>query len=84
MFCCSPPCTDHVAQHGADGKEPLSGCAHVVQPNIIQQDLLHDEGSDRLGELAPDLHGPQAQRDDLRGEEEVDHIGVINLEAWPY
>ena len=31
-------------------------------------------GRDRLGELAARLHDAQAQRDDLRREEEVDHV----------
>ena len=57
---------DHVAQHGPHSEEALGGGAHIVEPDVVQQDLLDDERGDRLGQLGPDLHRAQAQRDDLR------------------
>ena len=55
----------HTHQHGGDVGEPLEGLTDVRQPGLVQQDLLQDEGGDRLRELAPRLHYPQAEGDDL-------------------
>ena len=35
--------------------------------------------SDRLGQLAARLHDAQAQRDDLRLQQEVNHVRIIHL-----
>lgn len=44
------------------------------------KDLLDDEGGDGLGELAAGLHDAEGEGDDLRGEEEVDHVGIVHLD----
>lgn len=56
---------DHVAQYGADGVEPLIGVADVRQAGLVEEDLLHDEDGDRLGELRARLHNAQTERYDL-------------------
>jgi hypothetical protein len=70
---------DHVAEDGADGVEALVRVADVREPGLVEQDLLHDEDRDGLAQLAPRLHNPQAQRDDLRAQQEVDHAPVVVL-----
>jgi len=70
---------DHVAEHSSDREEALCCGAHIVEPDVVEEDLLHDERRDRLGELGAYLHGAEAQRDDLRREEEVDYFGVVYL-----
>lgn len=35
---------NHVSQHGAHGKEPLCGRTYVRKPNIVQKNLLNNEG----------------------------------------
>lgn len=42
---------DHVAQNSTDGVEPLVSGTDVIQAMIVEQDLLHNEYSDRLAEL---------------------------------
>jgi hypothetical protein len=70
---------DHVAEDGADGKEALVGVTDVGEPGLVEEDLLHDEDRDSLGEFRAGLHDAQAERDDLRREEEVDHRVVVVL-----
>ena len=53
--------------------------ADIRQTRLVQQDLLNDEDSNSLGELRPSLHDPQAERDYLRREQEVNHGRVIVL-----
>jgi len=68
---------DHVRQHGADGVEALVGLADVLQPEVVEEDLLHDEDGDCFGELGAGLHDPQAEGDDLGCEEEVDYFAAV-------
>lgn len=42
---------DHVAKHSPHSIKALVCLANVRKPNVIQQDLLHDEDSHRLAEL---------------------------------
>lgn len=70
---------DHVAQDGADGVEPLVGVADVRQAGLVEEDLLHNEDGDRLGELRARLHDAQAEGYDLGREEEVDDGIVVVL-----
>ena len=73
----------HLAQdHGHVG-EPVVGLADVVEAGLVQQDLLQDEGGHRLAQLRAALHDPQTQRDDLRGEQEVDHLLLVRLDEGP-
>ena len=69
----------HIAQHGPNGVEPLVRMADIRQTRLVQQDLLDDEDSNGLGELRSGLHDPQAERDDLRREQEVNHGRVVVL-----
>ena len=73
----------HLAQdHGHVG-EPVVGLTDVVEPSLVQQDLLEDEGGHSLAQLGAALHDPQTQWDDLRGEEEVDHLLLVRLHEGP-
>jgi hypothetical protein len=49
-------------------------------PYVVEQDLLHDERRDGLGQLAAHLHRAQAQRDDFGRQQEVDDVGVVDLD----
>ena len=71
---------DHVAQNGADGVKALIGLADVRQANVVKQDLLHNEDRDGLAELGAGLHDTKTERNDLRGEEEVDDLGRVILD----
>lgn len=71
---------NHVAEHGADGVEPLVGSADIVESIVIEEDLLNDEYGDRLAQLGAGLHDAQAERDDLCGQEEVDDFGGVVLD----
>lgn len=46
---------------------------------LVEEDLLHDERRDGLGKLRAHLHRAEAEGDDLRAEEEVRHLRVVNL-----
>lgn len=70
---------NHVAEDSADRIESLVRGADVIQPMVIKKDLLYDEDRDRLAELRASFHNSKAQRNDLRGEEEVYDIGGIIL-----
>ena len=74
---------DHLAQDHGDVGEPVVGLTDVVQTSLVQQDLLQDEGRHRLAQLRAALHDPQAERDDLGGEQEVDHLLLVGLHEGP-
>ena len=42
---------DHVTEHGPDGVEPFIGSADVIEPTVIEEDLLHDEYGHRFAEF---------------------------------
>lgn len=42
---------NHIAQHGADGVEALVRGANVVEPVVVEQDLLHNEDGHSLAKL---------------------------------
>lgn len=69
----------HITQHAAHGVKPLVSLADIIQAHVVEQDLLHDEDGDRLAELGAGLHDAEAERDDLGGKEEVDHVGGVVL-----
>lgn len=71
---------DHVAEHGADSVKALVRGTDVVEPVVVQQDLLHDEDGNGLGQLGACLHDAQAEGNDLGGQEEVDDLGRIVLD----
>lgn len=72
-------CCDHVGEHGADGVESLVRLADVLQAEVVEEDLLDDEDGDGLGEFGTGLHDSKAERDDLCGQKEVNHVGVFVL-----
>ena len=55
----------HVAKDGADGKEALISVTDIGKPGLVEEDLLHDEDRDGLGEFRAGFHDAQAERDDL-------------------
>lgn len=64
----------HITQHSAHSVEPLVRLADILQTHIIEQYFLHDENRDGLAELGARFHNTKTERDDLGGEEEVDHV----------
>jgi len=66
---------DHVAQHRSNSVESLIGGTNIIQPMIIEKDLLYNEYSNRLAKLRARLHDSKAERDDFGREEEVDDVG---------
>jgi hypothetical protein len=71
--------SNHIAQNSTNSVEPLVCGADVVEPAVIQENLLHDEYRHRLAKFRSGLHDAQAERDDLSGEEEVDDLGGVVL-----
>lgn len=69
--------SNHVAQDSPHRIEPFVGSANVRETDVIQQNLLHNEDGHRLAKLRASLHDAKTKRDDLGGEEEVDHIRRI-------
>lgn len=59
---------DHRAQDGTDGVEAFVCLTDVCQPEIVEQNLLHDEDGDCFGELRSGLHDAETERDDFGGE----------------
>jgi hypothetical protein len=54
--------------------------ANIGQPRFVEQDLLHDEDGDRLGEFRAGLHDAEAEWDDLCGKKEMyDRVVVVLL-----
>ena len=70
----------HLRQAIGYGHEPLRRCTDVVQTDIIEQNLLQDEGGDRLGQLRSRLHRPKAQRNELGRQQKVNHMRIIDLD----
>ena len=46
--------------------KPLRRGADVIQPRIIEQQLLNNESRHRFTQFTPVLHNPKAQRNDFR------------------
>lgn len=72
--------SNHVAEDGADSVEALVSGTDIVKTVVIKQNLLDDEDGNRLAELRPGLHNPQAEGNDLGREKEVDDLGRIILD----
>ena len=70
----------HLAENHCNQRKPVVCLAHVVEPSVVQKDLLHDEGGDRLAELGAAVHDPQEKRDDRGCQEEVDHLPLVGLD----
>lgn len=70
---------DHVVENSADSIKAFVCLADVRQAHIVQEDLLYDEDRHRLAQFAACLHDTQAERNDLRRQEEGNHIRVVIL-----
>ena len=70
----------HIAKDCADSVESLVSLTDVLQAHVVKQYLLDDEDGNGFAELGSSLHDTEAQRDDLRGEEEVDDLGGVILD----
>ena len=68
---------DHNLKHIDDSIKPLVCVANIIQPHLVEQNLLDNKNRDRLGELGAVLHYPKTQRYDFGGEEEVDHLYIV-------
>ena len=51
-----------------------------MQTDIIEQNLLQDEGRDRFGQFCSGLHRPKAQRNELGRQQEVDDMRIVDLD----
>lgn len=67
----------HVAQYSAHGIEALVSLANVLQPHVVQQNLLNDENGYSLAELGTGLHDTEAEWDDLGCEQEIDNFTAV-------
>ena len=65
---------DHAGQDRAHRVEALCCSAHVVEPSLIQENLLYNERRHGLGQLRASVHDSQAQGNDFRRQEEIYHI----------
>ena len=71
---------DHLAQDHRHVGEPVVGLTDVVEPSLVKQDLLEDEGGHSLAQLRPALHDPKAEWNDLGGQKKVDHLLLVRLD----
>lgn len=69
----------HIAEDGAYSVETLVRLADVVEAHVVEENFLDNENGNSLTELTASLHDAQAQRDNLRGKEEVDDIRRVVL-----
>ena len=51
-----------------------------MQTDIIEQNLLQDEGRDRFGQRRSGLHCPKARRNELGRQQEVDDMRIVDLD----
>jgi hypothetical protein len=70
---------NHVAKNSPHSVKALVRLADVCESNVIEQNFLNDEDGNGLAQLRPCFHDPQAERDDLSCQEEVDHFRGIVL-----
>jgi hypothetical protein len=70
----------HVAENSSNCIEPFVRSADIIQPMIIEEDLLDNEYCDGLAELGASLHNSKTEGDDLCGQQEVDNVGGVVLD----
>lgn len=70
----------HVGEDRGDRVEALSRGADIVEAHVIEQDLLDDERGDGFGQLGAGFHDAQAQGNDLGLEQEINDIGIVDLD----
>lgn len=71
--------SDHIAEDSTHRIESLICRANVGQADVVEKYLLNDEDGNGLAQLGPGLHDTKAQRNNLGGQEEVDHIRRVIL-----
>ena len=71
---------DHKVEYVGHCKIPLRLHTQVFEAFLVHENFLDNKRGDRLGQLGPPLHNPQAQWDNLRLNQEVDHFGIVNLD----
>ena len=54
---------------------------NICEPGFIKQDFLDNKDSNSLGQLGASLHDSETERNDLRGEQEMDDSVVVILLA---
>lgn len=52
--------SDHVTQDHPDRVKPFVSRTDISEPNIVKEDLLHNEDGDRLAQLGPRFHYSEA------------------------
>ena len=70
----------HVVENCAHSEESLWSHAEVSKAAIITQDLLNDKRGDRLREICPSFHDPQAEGNYFSLKKEVDNVWVVNFD----
>ena len=75
--------SNHIAQHRTDSIKALVGGADVVEPVVVEQNLLHDEDGDGLAKLRASLHDSKAEGNNLGGKQKVDDVGRVVLDEGP-
>lgn len=63
-----------------DGDKTVGGHADVVEADFGGEDLLHDEGRNGARELRRALHDAEAERHDVRREQELDDLDLVGLD----
>jgi hypothetical protein len=48
----------------------------------VLRTFLFGMGTYRFGKIGTTVHDSKAQRNDLRGEEEADHVLLVRLHKW--
>jgi hypothetical protein len=72
--------SNHVAEDRTNSIETLVCGTDVVKAVVVQKDLLNDEDGYGLAKFRTCLHDAQAERNNLRGQEEVDDFGRVILD----
>jgi len=70
----------HIVEDCAHCKESFRSGTNVVEPCVIEQYSLNDEGRHRLAQFAAGFHDAEAKRDDFRLKQKGDDLGIIHLD----
>lgn len=70
---------DHIAEDSAYSVEPFISRTNIAQTDVIKEDLLHNEDGNSFAQLWSSLHDTKTKRNNLSGQEEVDHVRWIIL-----
>ena len=72
--------SNHVVEDGGYGVEPLGGGTDIAKADFVEEDLLHNEGGDRLRQLRSGLHDAEAEGYYLGLEKKINDVSVIHLD----